>query len=451
MSDYAAIKQDDKAHVLHSWTRQGPFQPKVLAKAEGVYFWDDNDHRYMDMSSQLVYVNVGHQHPKLLKAFQEIGTYPLAGPSFATKPKSDLSKKIIELAPSNMAKVFYTSGGAEANDHAIKIARLFSGRFKIFSRYRSYHGATFGAGNLTGESRRFPAEPGLPGFIKVEVPYLYREVIEFESEEAATAYYLGKLRNQILYEGAYSIAAIFLEPIPGSNGVLLPPKGYLEGVRALCDEFGILLICDEVMTGFGRTGTAFAVDHYDFEPDIITFAKGVTAGYAPLGGVIVSKEIADFFESEVLMTGLTYSGHTMCTQIGLATLEIYEEEQIFKHATAMASILNERLQQLLKFESVGEVRAIGLFAGVELVKDKATKEPIIEYGLDYGKDPVGLMGKFISLLSANGFYTYSHESTVIIAPPLIITEKQIHEAMDIFEATLTTFENEVLFPKAITL
>lgn len=446
MSEYLSIKEDDKKHVLRSWTKQGNANPKVISKAEGVYFWDDADNRYMDMSSQLVYVNVGHQHPKLLEAFQEIGTYPLAGPSFATKPKSDLSKKIIKLAPSNMAKIFYTSGGAEANDHAIKIARMYSGRYKIFSRYRSYHGATFGAGNLTGESRRFPSEPGLPGFIKFEVPYLYREVIDFESEEAATNYYVSKLRNQILYEGSHSIAALFLEPIPGSNGVLIPPQGYLEGVRALCDEFGILLICDEVMTGFGRTGKAFSVDHYDFKPDIITFAKGVTSGYAPLGGVIVSKEIAHYFDDEVLMTGLTYSGHTMCTQIGVANLEVYEEENIFENVEKMAPILKQRLEQLLIFESVGEVRAIGLFAGIEMVSSKQSKTPIIQYGLDYGKDPVGLMGKLVAMLSANGFYTYSHESTVIIAPPLIITEPQIHEAMDIFEATLKAFETEVLFP-----
>ncbi|MER1998491.1 MAG: aminotransferase class III-fold pyridoxal phosphate-dependent enzyme [Lysinibacillus sp.] len=446
MSKYASVKEDDKAYVLHSWSKQGPFQPKVMTQAEGVYFWDDSGKRYIDMSSQLVYANIGHQHPKLLKALTNIDLFSLAGPSFATKPKSILSKKIIELAPSNMAKVFYTSGGAEANDHAIKIARMYSGRYKIFSRYRSYHGATFGAGNLTGESRRFPAEPGLPGFVKFEVPYMYREVIDFASDEEATAYYLGKLRNQILYEGAYSIAAIFLEPIPGSNGVLIPPKGYLEGVRALCDEFGILLICDEVMTGFGRTGTAFSVDHYNFNPDIITFAKGVTAGYAPLGGVIVSESIASYFDNEVLMTGLTYSGHALCTEIGVATLNVYEEENIFAHVQSLAPVLQQRLQKLLSFACVGEVRSIGLFAGVEIVKDKQSKEPIIEYGLDYGKDTVGLMAKLVGMLLANGFYTYSHESTVIIAPPLVITESELHEAMDIFEQTLLAFEEEVLLP-----
>jgi len=444
MDELLQIKNDDSKYVLHSWSKQKGLNPKVITKAEGVYFWDENGRRYFDMCSQLVYLNVGHQHPKMIESFQQIRNYPLASPSFATKPKSELAKKIIELSPSNMSKVFFTSGGAESNDHAIKIAKMVTGRYKIFSRYRSYHGATFGAGNLTGESRRFYAEPGIPGFIKFEVPYLYREVIDFDSEEEATAYYLDKLRNQILYEGPHSIAAIVLETIPGSNGVLIPPKGYLEGVRALCDEFGILMICDEVMTGFGRTGKPFAVNHFDFQPDIITFAKGVTSGYAPLGGVIVSDKVARYFDENILMTGLTYSGHTICTHIGCTNIQIYEEENLFKNAETVGKTLKSRLEKLLDYSSVGEVRHIGLFAAVELVKNKVTKEPLIQYGMDYGKDPAGLMSQFVQRLISNGFYTYSHESSVIIAPPLIITERQIHEAMDLFEQTLQQFEKECL-------
>lgn len=441
----ANIKENDKNHVLYPWAIQKNIVPKVIARAEGVFFWDDAERRYFDMSSQLVYQNVGHQHPKLLQAFKQIGDYPIAAPAFATKPRADLAKKIIDVAPSSMKKVFFTCGGAESNDHAIKIARMATGRYKIFSRYRSYHGATFGAGNLTGENRRFSVEPGLPGFIKFDIPYLYREVIDFPSEEAATNYYLARLKNQILHEGSESIAAIFIEPIPGSNGVLIPPKGYLEGVRALCDEYGILMICDEVMTGFGRTGKMFAVDHFDFEPDMMTFAKGVTSGYAPLGGVIVNEKVANVIDEMVLLTGLTYSGHTMCTQIGSATLDLYKEEKLIENAEEMGSVLAERLNQLVSFKSVGEVRHIGLFAAVELVKDKETKEPIVTYGTEYGKDPVGLMRQMISLLAANGFYTYAHDSIIIIAPPLVITKQQIHEAMDIFEQTLTTFENEYLY------
>lgn len=443
--DDGQIKKDDQHYVLHAWAKQKNIHSKIIKKGEGVFFWDESGKKYYDMCSQLVYLNVGHNHPKLMEEFRHIGEIPLAAPGFATASKAELARKIIEVAPKNMAKVFFANGGADSNDHAVKIARMATGRYKIFSRYRSYHGATFGAGNLSGESRRFVVEPGIPGFIKFDTPYLYRESIDFESEEAATTFYLDRLNNQILYEGPDSIAAIFMEPVPGSNGVLVPPKGYLEGVRKLCDKYGILMICDEVMSGFGRTGKMFAVDHFDFEPDIMTFAKGVTCGYSPLGGVIVSEKVAQYFDDHVLMTGLTYSGHTVSAQIGCATLDIYKEEHLIDHAAAMGEVLAERLEKLYRFASVGDVRHIGLFAAVELVKDKATKEPLIAYGMDYGKDTVGLMSRFVGLLSENGFYTYSHESSVMIAPPLIITERQINEAMDVFENVLAQFEKNDLF------
>lgn len=441
------IQKDHQEYVLTSWSKQLGILPKVMTKAEGVFFWDEEGRKYFDMSSQLVYTNVGHQHPKLLEAFKHIGEIPLSSPGFASASKSALAKKIIELAPNNMQKVFFTCGGAESNDHAIKIAKMVTGRYKIFSRYRSYHGATFGAGNLTGENRRLSAEPGIPGFVKFDIPYLYREAIDFSSEEQATEFYLKRLQQQILYEGPNMIAAIFIEPIPGSNGVIIPPKGYLEGVRTLCDEFGILMVCDEVMSGFGRTGKMFAVDHYDFEPDMITFAKGITSGYAPLGGVIMSNQIASYFDDHPLMTGLTYSGHTMCTQIGLETLKIYEEEKLIDNAYKVGKVLAERLEQLLSYSIVGEVRHLGLFAAVELVKDKTTREPLIQYGLDYGQDPVRLMNKFISMLLKKGFYTYSHESSIIIAPPLVITVDELNEAMDIFENVIQEFEKLINQPK----
>ncbi|MCL1631583.1 aminotransferase class III-fold pyridoxal phosphate-dependent enzyme [Sporolactobacillus sp. CPB3-1] len=445
--DDRQIKADDRQYVLHSWTRQKDVHPKIIRKANGIFFWDEAGRKFYDMCSQLVYLNVGHHHPKLMEEFKHIGEIPLASPGFATASKAELAKKIIEVAPENMAKVFFANGGADSNDHAVKIARMFTGRYKIFSRYRSYHGATFGAGNLSGESRRFTVEPGLPGFIKFETPYLYRETVHFDSEEAAADFYLERLNNQILYEGPDTIAAIFMETIPGSNGVLIPPKGYMEGVRELCTKYGILMICDEVMAGFGRTGKMFAVEHFDIKPDIMTFAKGVTCGYSPLGGVIVSREIADYFDDHVLMTGLTYSGHTVSTQIGCATLDIYKEEHLVEHAAEMGEVLADRLEQLKRFASVGDVRCIGLFAAVELVKDKATKEPLIAYGMDYGKDKAGLMSKFVGLLMAHGFYTYSHESSVMIAPPLIITADELNEAMDLFEQALTDFEKLYLFPR----
>lgn len=443
--DNQKIHKLDHQYILHSWAKQKGIHPKIIKKSHGIYFWDEGGKKYYDMCSQLVYLNVGHQHPKLIEEFKHIGEIPLAAPGFATASKAELARKIIEVAPRNMAKVFFANGGADSNDHAIKIARMVTGRYKVFSRYRSYHGATFGAGNLSGEGRRFLVEPGIPGFIKFETPYLYRAPVDFKSDEEATAFYLNRLKNQMLYEGPDQIAAVFMETIPGSNGVLIPPKGYMEGVRKLCDQFGILMICDEVMSGFGRTGKMFAVDHYDFEPDMITFAKGVTSGYSPLGGVMVSKTIAAYFDDHVLMTGLTYSGHTVSTQIGCATLDIYQDEHLIEHAEAMGEVLAGRLERLRTYQSVGDVRHIGLFATVELVKDKKTKEPIIAYGMDYGKDKAGLMAKFIGMLTENGFYTYSHESSVMIAPPLVITEQEINEALDIFERVLSEFESTVLF------
>ncbi|MCO7174892.1 aminotransferase class III-fold pyridoxal phosphate-dependent enzyme [Sporolactobacillus kofuensis] len=441
--DDQQIKADDRRYVLHSWSKQKAIHPSIIKKAEGIFFWDDSGKKFYDMSAQLVYLNVGHNHPKLMEEFKHIGDIPFASPGFATASTAELARKIIEVAPKNMAKVFFANGGADSNDHAIKIARMVTGRYKIFSRYRSYHGATFGAGNLSGENRRFAVEPGLPGFIKFETPHLYHEKIDFESEEAASDFYLDRLEHQILYEGPESIAAIFMETIPGSNGVLIPPKGYMEGVRALCTKYGILMICDEVMSGFGRTGKMFAVDHFNLEPDMMTFAKGVTCGYNPLGGVIVSSSIADYFDDHVLLTGLTYSGHTVSTQIGCATLDIYKNEHLVEHAAEMGHVLAERLEQLMRFASVGEVRHLGLFAAVELVKDKQTKEPLMGYGKDYGKDTEGLMKKFVGLLMEQGFYTYSHDSHVMIAPPLIISEQQIHEAMDLFELALIKFEKEL--------
>lgn len=449
--DDLQIKEEDQRYVLHAWSKQKNVHANIIKKSEGIYFWDESGRKYYDMCSQLVYLNVGHNHPKLIEAFKHVGEIPLAAPAFATTSKAELARKIIEAAPENMAKVFFANAGADSNDHAIKIARMATGRYKIFSRYRSYHGATFGAGDLSGENRRFFVEPGLPGFIKFETPYLYRAPVDFKNDQEASDFYLNRLNNQILYEGPESIAAVFMETIPGSNGVLIPPKGYMEGVRRICDKYGILMICDEVMSGFGRTGKMFAVDHFDFEPDIITFAKGVTCGYSPLGGVIVSDKIAEYFDDHTLMTGLTYSGHTVSTQIGCVTMDIYKEEHLIENAAKMGAVLAERLEKLRRFDSVGDVRHIGLFSMVELVKDKKTKEPIIAYGMDYGKDKVGLMGKFVSLLIEKGFYTYSHESSVMIAPPLIITEQQINEAMDIFETVLADFEKNYLFADRIVI
>lgn len=421
------IKEYHKKYNLQSWSKQKDINPIPIEKAEEIYMWDFDGNRYTDMSSQLVNLNVGHGCRPIIDAIKEQAEkYCYLGPSYGAEPRGELAKMIIDLMPDNMGKVFFTNGGADANENAVKIARMYTGRQKIFSRYRSYHGSTYGAGNLTGEPRRYPLEPGAPGFIKFFDPYVYREKIKFESEEEASEYYVGKLREQIIYEGPDSVAAIVMETITGSNGVIIPPKGYLPGVRKLCDEFGIMMICDEVMAGWGRTGKMFAFENFDVKPDIVSFAKGVTCGYVQLGGVVVSKKIAEFFDDHLLSCGLTYSGHPLACAAGVACVNYYKDADILTNVNKSGAVLGEILEELkAKHKSVGDVRYIGLFSAIELVKDKATKEPLVEYG----KDPEGIMGKIIGMLKAKKFMCYSHENMILISPPLIITPEQVKEEM----------------------
>lgn len=439
--DSKVIKEIDLLKNLHSWSAQGNLDPIVVEKAKGIYFWDSNGKKYFDMSSQLVNVNIGHGNMKVIEAIKEQAekmTY--MGPGFAIDVKSELASKLLDIAPKNMEKIFFTIGGADANENAIKMAKMFSGRDKVFSRYRSYHGATYGAANLSGEPRRFPAEPGIPGFVKFFDPYLYRSPVNFKDEKEACNYYLDQLTEQIIYEGRDSVAAIFLETVTGSNGVIIPPENYLNGVREICDEFGILMVCDEVMSGFGRTGEWFACDNWGVAPDLITFAKGITSGYLPLGGVIVSQDIADFFNDTTLMCGLTYSGHPMGCAAGIATLDVYKEENLIENSKLMGKVLGKELELLKEnHPSVGDVRYIGLFSAIELVKDKVSKEPLVPYG----QDPEKIMPLILSKLKEQGFSTYTHENIIIVAPPLIIKEEEIKEAMRLMDRALSEVDEMI--------
>ncbi|NJP40600.1 aminotransferase class III-fold pyridoxal phosphate-dependent enzyme [Oscillospiraceae bacterium HV4-5-C5C] len=429
------LKQLSRRYVLQSWSRQRMLDPIPVDHGEGLYFWDLEGRRYSDMSSQLVNLNLGFNNPAIVKAIQEqAARYCFISPAYASQPRAELAEKIIRLLPDNMAKVFFTNAGADANENAIKMARMYTGRYKIFSRYRSYHGSTFGAGNLTGEPRRFPLEPGIPGFIKFFDPYVYREKIRFDTEADATAYYLAKLREQLEYEGPSQVAAIVVETITGSNGVIIPPEGYLPGVRQLCDEYGILLICDEVMAGFGRTGKMFAFEHFGIKPDLVTFAKGVTCGYVPLGGVAVSQKIAAYFDDHLLSCGLTYSGHPLACAAGCACVDYYAQANILDHVQKSGAYLKQQLLDMkTRHRCVGDVRAIGLFAAVELVKDQATREPLVPYG----RDPDGVMPGIIGALKKRGFMTYSHENMILVAPPLIITCEQLAEELPKLDAVLS--------------
>lgn len=429
MSNYAdKVRKDSTTYNLHSWSAQGELNPMMIEKAEGIYFWNSDGKRFFDMSSQLVNMNIGHGNKKVIKAIQDQAEkLAFIGPGFATDVKSAAARDIVEVAPDNMAKVFFTNAGAEANENAIKIAKMVTGKNKIFSGYMSYHGATYGAANLTGENRRFPSEPGIPGFVKFWNPYSYRAPGNFQTEEEITEYYLHQLEQQIIYEGADNVAAIFQETVVGSNGILIPPKGWLEGVRALCDKYGIMMVADEVMSGWGRTGEWFAVDNWDIKPDIITFAKGATCGYVPLGGVIVSKEIAKHFDENKLWCGLTYNGHPMGCAAVSATIEVYKEEKLLENSKKMGAILGEILEDLkAKHPCVGDVRYIGLFTGIELVKDKETKEALSDADT----------GKLLNMLKDKGFWTYNNQNRLIVAPPLVITEEELREAMAIMDEVL---------------
>ncbi|MDR2631890.1 MAG: aminotransferase class III-fold pyridoxal phosphate-dependent enzyme [Spirochaetaceae bacterium] len=430
----ASIKSNHTTYNLQSWSKQRGLNPVVIEKAEGIYMWDPSGKRYTDMSSQLVNLNVGHGNKAIIEAIKkQADQYCYISPSYASESRGELAKLLIELLPDNMGKILFTNAGADANENAVKIAKMFTGRHKVFSRYRSYHGSSFGAGNLTGEPRRYPLEPGIPGFVKFFDPYIYREPIKFASEKEAADYYLYKLREQVVYEKPDSVAALIVETVTGSNGVIIPPEGYLAGVRKICDEFGILLICDEVMMGFGRTGKMFAFEHYGIKPDIVTFAKGATCGYVQLGGVAVSKTIAAYFDDNLLSCGLTYSGHPLACAAGIACVNFYKENRIIGNVQERGAELTAIFKTLKeKHKTVGDVRSIGLMGAVELVKDKATKEPVVPYG----KDPEGVMKKINGQLAAKGFMTYTHENMILVAPPLIITREQLAEELQKLDEVL---------------
>ncbi len=421
------IKETQKAYVLQSWNKQKGLNPIPIEHCDNIYLYDYDGNRYADMSSLHVNMNLGYGNEAINNAIKsKLDRYAFISEAYADEDRAKLAKLIVSQMPDNMGKVFFTNAGADANENAVKIARMYTGRNKIFSRYRSYHGSTFGAGNLTGEPRRYALEPGVPGFVKFMDPYIYRDNLPFATEEECTEYYLRKLEEQIVYENPDNIAAIVMETITGTNGIIIPPKGYLPGVRKICDKYGIMMVCDEVMAGWCRTGKMFAFQNFDVKPDIVTFAKGVTCGYIQLGGVCVSKEIAAYFDDHVLSCGLTYNGHPLACAAGVACVNYYIEHDIAGHVTEVGKVLGELLEEMkAKHPCVGDVRYIGLFSAVELVKDKATREALVPYG----KDPDGIMGKVLGMLKAKRFMTFGHENMILVAPPLIITEEQLREEL----------------------
>lgn len=428
-------------YVMQSWSKSGTYALPV-EKAEGIYFWDYEGNKYADMSSLLVCSNLGHQNQKIVDAIKEqADKICFMAPGYATEAKSKLAQMVVQAAgDDHFKRVFFTNGGADANENAIKMARIVTGRTKIFSGYRSYHGATMAASNASGDWRRFAAEiGGANGFVHFMNPQVYRDGYTMGvDDEKLTEKSLADLELQLRYEGPQNVAAILLEPVVGANGILLPPKGYLEGVRALCDKYGIFMICDEVMTGFFRTGKWFAFQNYDFKPDIVTFAKGVTCGYVQLGGVLVNDTIATYFEENVMQCGLTYSGHTLACAAGVAAMEYYTEAKIGEHVMKMSKILSDFMDEMVKkHKCVGESRCIGLFAAFDIVKDKETREPMQEYGI-----PGPVMPWIFGELKKRGFSTFGRENFLSICPPLIITEEELNEYLPILDEVLTMVDEQ---------
>lgn len=429
------IKNLAKTHILHSWAVNAEIDPPVITDVDGVYIIDSEGRKILDFSSQLMCVNVGHKNQKIIKAIQEQAEKVCyLYPGFAYESRAKIGKALAEVTPGDLNKIFFTLGGADANDSAIKIARAATKKHKILARYRSYHGATYGAITLTGDPRRPPVEPALPGVIHVLDPYCYRCPFALTYPECGLQC-AEHIAEVIQYETADTVAAVFMESVVGSNGLIVPPDGYMQRVKEICEKNDVLFVVDEIMSGFGRTGKWFAIEHWDVAPDIMTMAKGLTSAYIPLGAVAVSPKVSDVIDKEVLYCGLTYGAHPLSCAAACAAIEVYKEENLIENARDMGTILKTELKRFKeKHVSVGDVRAIGLFSCIELVKNKRTKEPL---------SPFNAMGKaaensteIFKRLIAKGLFTFVRWMFLFIAPPLSINEAQLREGLSIIDEVL---------------
>ena len=425
----------NREYVFFTWAVQSKVNPISATRSEGVYFWDGDGKRYLDFSSQLMNVNAGHGNQKIIKAIQEqVARMAYVYPAIASEPKGRLAQLLAEITPGDLCKTLFTLSGAEANENGIKFARLYTGRNKIITRYRSYHGATAGAMALSGDPRRLPVEPLIPGVVHVMDPYCYRCPFGWTLETCHREC-IAHVEQVIRFEGPGNVAALMLEGVTGTSGLIIPPDDYWPRMREVCDKYDILLIDDEVMSGFGRTGEWFGINHWDVVPDIMTLAKGITAGYVPLGAVIVSKAIADYFADRPMPMGLTYSGHPVCTAAGVATIEVYKEEKLVENARAMGVTLKEGLEELkAKHPSVGDVRCIGLFSVIELVKDRETKEPLAPWNAK--PHEMGVMAQVPGALRERGMYTFSKWNWIFVVPPLNINETELRDGLRILDDVL---------------
>jgi taurine--2-oxoglutarate transaminase len=429
----------DRKHVFHSWSAQAQIKPMTITASQGSYVWDGDGNKLLDFSSQLVFTNIGHQHPKVVAAIAEqAAKLCTVAPQHANEARSEAARLITERTPGDLNKVFFTNGGADAVEHAVRMARLHTGRYKVLSRYRSYHGGTDTAINLTGDPRRYPNDYASSGVVHFNGPFLYRSSFHADTEQQESERALEYLDRLIQHEGPASFAAIILESVPGTAGIMVPPPGYMAGVREICDKYGIVFIADEVMAGFGRTGKWFAIQHFDVVPDLMTFAKGVTSGYVPLGGVAISEKIAATFNDRAYPGGLTYSGHPLAAAAAVATINAMEDEGMVANAARIgAEVLGPGLQDLAaRHRSVGEVRGLGVFQAIELVANQQTREPLAPYG---GSSPA--MSAVLAACKSGGLLPFANFNRVHAVPACNITDAEVAEGLKILDDALSVADS----------
>ena len=432
--DSKKVFEADRKYVFHSWSAQGQISPLPVASAAGSYFWDHDGNKYLDFSGQLVFTNIGHQHPKVIEAIKkQADVLTTIAPQHANNARNEAAQRIVELAGGDFSKVFFTNAGADGIENAIRLSRLHTGKHKILSTYRSYHGNTGAAINATGDPRRLPNEFS-HGHVHFWGPYLYRTSFWATNEAEECARALEHLEQTIIFEGSKTIAAILIESIPGTAGVLVPPKGYLEGIRALCDKYEILWIADEVMAGFGRAGKWFAFQHANAMPDLIVFAKGVTSGYVPLGGVVISKKIAETFNDRVFPGGLTYSGHPLACATAVATIDVMKQEGMIENAAKIgAEVIGPGLAELAKkHQVIGDIRGMGVFWGIDMVVDRNTREPLAAYG---GSSPK--MNEIVASCRKNGLMPFNNFNRIHLNPPCNVSVEEAKLGLELFSKSLT--------------
>ncbi|WP_191089964.1 aspartate aminotransferase family protein [Nesterenkonia ebinurensis] len=430
----------DKQHVFHTWSAQDKINPMVILDAEGSWVWDGEGNRLLDLTSQLMYTNAGHKHPKILAAIKEqADKLCTVAPQHSNETRSEAARLITELLPADINHVLFTNGGADANEHSVRMARLHTGRRKVLSAYRSYHGGTQLAVNITGNPKRRVPNDDQYGIVHFLPPYAYQSHFHSDSEEQEAERALAHLREIVVFEGPEQVAAILFEGIPGTAGIYKYPVSYMQGVRELCDEYGIVLIIDEVMAGFGRSGKWFSHEHYGIEPDIVTFAKGVNSGYVPMGGVAMDDKIFDSFREETYPGGLTYSGHPLAAAAAIANIHALRNEKMVENAARVGQeVIGPRLEQIKNgHPAVGDVRGVGVFWAIELVKDKATREPLAPYG-----QVPPCVPRMVAAAKDRGVLPWSAMNRVQICPPLNVSDEEMHFGLDVLDEVLAIADEE---------